>query len=60
VVILGDALTGHISPLLFLVSLCTGIVGVALLAYEIRQHRRRHKSASVAETDTAVEPALRG
>jgi uncharacterized membrane protein YdjX (TVP38/TMEM64 family) len=44
VVILGDALTGHISPLLFLVSLCTGIVGVALLAYEIRHHRRRHKA----------------
>jgi uncharacterized membrane protein YdjX (TVP38/TMEM64 family) len=59
VVILGDALTGHVSPLLFLVSLCTGIVGLALLAYEIRHHRR-HKTASAAEIDTAVEPALRG
>ncbi len=58
VVILGDALTGHVSPLLVLVSLCTGIVGIALLAYEIRHHRR-HKRAPVAETDTAVEPALR-
>lgn len=59
VVILGDALTGHVSSLLFLVSLCTGIVGVALLAYEIRHHRR-HKTASAAEIDAAVEPALRG
>ncbi len=59
VVILGDALTGHVSPLLILVSLCTGIVGIALLAYEIRHHRR-HKRVPVAETDTAVEPALRG
>jgi uncharacterized membrane protein YdjX (TVP38/TMEM64 family) len=59
VVILGDALTGHVSPLLFLVSLCTGIVGLALLAYEIRHHRR-HKRPPAAEIDTAVEPALRG
>lgn len=50
VVILGDALTGHVSPPLVLVSLCTGIVGLALLGYEIRHHRR----------DTAVEPALHG
>ena len=59
VVILGDALTGHLSPLLFLVSLCTGIVGLALLAYEIRQHRR-HDNATVTEIDDAAEPALRG
>jgi uncharacterized membrane protein YdjX (TVP38/TMEM64 family) len=59
VVILGDALTGHLSPLLFLVSLCTGIVGLALLAYEIRQHRRHH-NATVTEIDDAAEPALRG
>jgi uncharacterized membrane protein YdjX (TVP38/TMEM64 family) len=58
VVILGDALTGHVSPLLFLVSLCTGIVGLALLAYEIRHHRR-HKTAPVTEIDVAGEPALR-
>jgi uncharacterized membrane protein YdjX (TVP38/TMEM64 family) len=59
VVILGDALTGHVSPLLFLVSLCTGIVGLALLAYEIRHHRR-HKTAPETEIDAAGEPALRG
>jgi len=43
-VILGDALTGHVSLLLFLVSLCTGIVGMALSAWEIRNHRR-HRTA---------------
>ncbi len=40
VVVLGDALTGNVSPLLALVSLCTAAVGVAGLAYETRQHRR--------------------
>jgi uncharacterized membrane protein YdjX (TVP38/TMEM64 family) len=59
VVILGDALTGHVSPLLFLVSLCTGFVGLSLLAYEI-QHHRRHRTAPVTEIDVAGEPALRG
>ncbi len=43
VVILGDALTGNVSPLLFLVSLCTASVGVAGLIYEIRSHRRHHR-----------------
>jgi uncharacterized membrane protein YdjX (TVP38/TMEM64 family) len=56
VVILGDALTGHVSPLLFAVSLCTGIVGVALLAYEVVHHRRHRR---VAVSDEAAEPALR-
>jgi uncharacterized membrane protein YdjX (TVP38/TMEM64 family) len=40
VVVLGDALTGEVSPLLFAVSACTAAVGVALLVYEIRMHRR--------------------
>ncbi len=43
VVILGDALTGNVSPLLFLVSLCTASLGVAGLVYEIRTHRRHHR-----------------
>ncbi|MCV7092362.1 TVP38/TMEM64 family protein [Mycobacterium interjectum] len=43
VVILGDALAGHPSPLLFLVSLCTASVGVTGLVFEIRQHRRHHR-----------------
>ena len=45
VVILGDALTGNVSPLLFLVSLCTASLGVAGLIYEIRTHRRQHHPA---------------
>lgn len=40
VVILGDALTGNVSPLLFGVSLCTASIGIAGLAYEIRAQRR--------------------
>lgn len=46
IVILGDALTGNISPLLFLVSLCTAALGVAGLIYEIRAHRRHHRDRS--------------
>ena len=57
VVILGDALTGDVSPLLFLVSLCTGIVGLALLAYEIRHHRRHHRATSTKIEETSA-PAL--
>jgi uncharacterized membrane protein YdjX (TVP38/TMEM64 family) len=59
VVILGDALTGHVSPLLFLVSLCTGLFGIALLAYEIRLHRRHH-SDPATDIDDPTEKALRG
>ncbi|MBS4729521.1 TVP38/TMEM64 family protein [Mycobacterium sp. SM1] len=49
VVILGDALTGHISPLLFLVSLCTATVGVGVLIYEMRHHRHRSVGAEAGE-----------
>ncbi len=59
VVILGDALTGHVNPLLVLVSLCTGLVGIALLAFEIRLHRRHH-DAAVTDSDEASEAALNG
>lgn len=41
VVLLGDALTGRVSPLLVVVSLCTAAVGLAGLAFEIRMHRRQ-------------------
>lgn len=44
IVILGDALTGNISPLLFLVSLCTASLGIGGLVYEIRAHRHHHRS----------------
>ena len=57
VVILGDALTGHVSPLLFLVSLCTGAVGMAVLVYEVRHHRRHHHRRSV-DRQKATEPAI--
>ena len=58
VVILGDALTGHVSPLLFLVSVCTGLIGVALLAFEIRLHRQP-LGASVDAHNEGVNPAIR-
>lgn len=54
VVILGDALTGHVSPLLFLVSLCTGLVGLALFGYEIRQYRRHHRRAADGTDDATA------
>ncbi len=53
VVILGDALTGNISPLLFLVSACTAAVGVAGLIYEIRAHRRHHREPEPLADDPA-------
>ena len=40
VVILGDAMTGNVSPLLVLVSLCTAAVGVGGPVYETRRYRR--------------------
>ncbi len=40
IVIFGDALTGRVSPLLLVVSVCTAALGVAGLIYEIRTHRR--------------------
>lgn len=45
VVILGDALTGDINPLLVLVSVCTGAVGISGLIYETRRYRREADSA---------------
>jgi uncharacterized membrane protein YdjX (TVP38/TMEM64 family) len=59
VVILGDALTGDVSPLLLLVSLCTGFLGLGLLAYEIRHHRR-YNSAPPTEVDGGATPVYRG
>ena len=37
VVILGDAMTGNVNPLLVLVSVCTAAVGIAGLVYETRR-----------------------
>jgi uncharacterized membrane protein YdjX (TVP38/TMEM64 family) len=59
VVILGDALTGNISPLLFVVSLCTASLGVAGLSYEIRIHRRHYRER-LADSAHDTEPAITG
>jgi uncharacterized membrane protein YdjX (TVP38/TMEM64 family) len=58
VVFLGDALAGHPSPLLFLVSLVTGALGVAGLILEIRHYRRHHPTPRPDEP--ASEPAIFG
>jgi uncharacterized membrane protein YdjX (TVP38/TMEM64 family) len=55
VVILGDALAGHPSPLLFVVSLCTAAVGVAGLIVEIRHYRQHHRRAQ--DAGASAEPA---
>jgi uncharacterized membrane protein YdjX (TVP38/TMEM64 family) len=60
VVILGDALTGDVSPLLFAVSLCTGLLGFGLFGYEIRQYRRHHHHVAVGDVDDAAQATLRG
>ena len=59
VVILGDALTGNISPLLLLVSVCTAAVGLVGLIYEVRVSRRRH-AERITESDPPVETATTG
>ncbi|GAB7070741.1 TVP38/TMEM64 family protein [Mycolicibacterium hodleri] len=54
IVILGDALTGNVSPLLFLVSAATASLGVAGLFYEIRSHRRHAKQADADPLPSAT------
>ena len=56
IVILGDALTGNVSPLLFLISASTASLGVAGLVYEIRSHRR-HDRQDGADPLPSVTPA---
>ena len=55
VVILGDAFTGNVNPLLVLVSLCTASVGVLGLVYEVRTHRRK-RSAEPTESEPQTIP----
>ncbi len=55
VVILGDALTGNVNPLLLLVSAGTASIGLAGLIYEIRAHRR-----SDAQQMSEGKPAVNG
>jgi uncharacterized membrane protein YdjX (TVP38/TMEM64 family) len=55
VVILGDALAGHPSSLLFLVSVCTATLGLTGLIIEIR-HYRQHHHRKVWSTSHVDEP----
>ncbi|OBJ10688.1 TVP38/TMEM64 family protein [Mycobacterium sp. 1465703.0] len=58
VVVLGDALAGHISALLYLVSAVTSALGLTGLIIEIRHFRRDHRRAQHPATDEASpEPA---
>ena len=45
VVVLGDAVTGHVSPLLFVVSVATATLGLAGLVHELRAQRRERAAA---------------
>jgi len=54
VVVLGDALTGSVSPLLFVVSLGTAALGLAGLYYEVSAHRR---AAAPAPSSPRTTPA---
>ena len=54
VVILGDALAGHPSPLLFLVSLCTAALGMTGLIIEIRHYRQHHRRKALPDAEPAV------
>lgn len=56
VVILGDALAGHPSPLLALVSVCIGALGVTGLVIEIRHYRQHHRRTSPGD-EAAPEAA---
>jgi uncharacterized membrane protein YdjX (TVP38/TMEM64 family) len=58
VVVLGDALTGNISPALVLVSLSTAALGVAGLVYEWRLHHRDRRANQSA--DKTHERAVTG
>jgi uncharacterized membrane protein YdjX (TVP38/TMEM64 family) len=58
VVILGDALAGHVSPMLYLVSVCTGALGLTGLFLEIRHYRRHHHTTSQHGDEHAPEAAV--
>jgi uncharacterized membrane protein YdjX (TVP38/TMEM64 family) len=57
VVILGDALTGNISPLLVLVSVCTAAIGLVGLGYEVRAYRRHHARITTNALHPPAAPA---
>lgn len=62
VVILGDALAGHISWPLYLVSACTAALGLTGLVVEFRQYRRHHRRRASHHLDDepSAEPASVG
>jgi uncharacterized membrane protein YdjX (TVP38/TMEM64 family) len=63
VVILGDALAAHPSPVLLLVSLCTAALGLTGLIIEIRhyrQHHRRKAQGAPRGDEPSPEPAVVG
>ncbi|MGB3481286.1 MAG: TVP38/TMEM64 family protein [Mycobacterium sp.] len=57
VVVLGDALTGSINPLLVLISVVTAALGLAGLYYETRQHRKAHPAPAAAEPEDSQTPS---
>lgn len=57
VVILGDALAGHPSPMLLVTSVVTGALGLVLLIQEVRHYRRHHRASGVCN-EPAAEPAV--
>jgi uncharacterized membrane protein YdjX (TVP38/TMEM64 family) len=62
VVVLGDALAGHPSLLLFLVSTCTGALGLAGLVIEVRHYRQHHhhRAHPSVGDEPSPEPAIVG
>ncbi|ORB86858.1 hypothetical protein B1987_27280 [Mycobacterium kansasii] len=58
VVILGNALAGDGSPLLTLVWVCTGTLGMAGLIFEIRHYRRQHRRAAPVCGEPLAEAAV--
>ena len=56
VVILGDALAGHTSPWLFVVSACTGALGMSGLVLEVRNYRQQHPRHDERAREPVREP----
>lgn len=57
VVILGDGLAGHVSPMLYVVSACIGAFGLTGLILEMRHYRQQHRNAA-HRIDDAAEAAV--
>ena len=47
-------LAGHVSPMLYLLSVCTGTLGLTGLFLEIRHHRQQHHTSPHDETATEM------